>query len=458
MVPQGKLLSLLLPSLLLFVFPCTTTHAKSVIEPCSSSDSCTSLLSYILPYDSKLSEIAYRFQVNISDISAANSINPTTSFLSNQIFHAKSIVKIPIPCPCVDGIRRSISTTYTVRAADTAEFISEGYGGLVSPQQIMSANGVDARNPLMSGQTLLIPLPCTCFNNSDNGIATVYMSYVVQSDESLGSIAMEFDTTVMDLEAVNGLGQPVVDPGDVLAIPISVRAASGVIFSWLDKLFGNPGSKPQSLRLDSSHGTIANQLHSNKFTIRLFYAACSSANLNWHNETLIVPNGSYALTANDCIKCICEPGSLNLQCLPSGIESSCSHLQCKDSDLFIGDTYVENTSIGCNITACEYRGHYGRKIFRSLVNSSYVQCPGDRNCNATCPSGSPLSNNPDLVPSIALPPVSSPSPAPCPNMGIDGSNPRNRKSFNISSNEELLKKASWCTLLLLEVVYYFFLL
>lgn len=42
----------------------------------------------------------------------------------------------------------------------------------------------------------------------------------------------------------------------------------------------------------------------------LVYAACSSANLNWYNESLIVPHGSYGLTANNCIKCICGPGNL----------------------------------------------------------------------------------------------------------------------------------------------------
>lgn len=191
-----------------------------MIEPCSSSDSCLSLLSYILPYDSKLSEIAYRFQVNISDILAANSINSTPA-ISSPIFHAKSLVKIPISCPCVEGIRWSISTTYTVQSADTIDSISMGYGGLVSAEQIGSTNGINVKNPLMDGQTLAIPLPCTCLNNSDNGVTTVYMSYVVQEGESLGSIAMEFGTTVMDLEAVNGLGQPMVDPGDILAIPIS---------------------------------------------------------------------------------------------------------------------------------------------------------------------------------------------------------------------------------------------
>ncbi|XP_022754861.1 lysM domain-containing GPI-anchored protein 1-like [Durio zibethinus] len=310
-VVQVPLPILLLPSLLLHIF-IPLTHPKSTIEPCNSSDSCLSLLYYILPYDSKLSEIAYRFQANISDILGANSIAPTT--LGDQIFETKSIFKVPVSCSCVDGIRRYMSTTYTVRPADTADSISEGFGGFVSAEQIKSSNGINATNPLMSGQSLVIQLPCTCFGNVNNGIPAVYMSYVVKIGESLDNIATEFGTTTMELEGINGLGQPVVNPGDILSIPIS---------------------------------------------------ACSSANLKWYKESLIVANGSYALTASSCIKCVCGPNDFNLRCWPSGIAPLCyDQLRCKDSDLFIGDSLVHKTPFGCKVTSCIYRGHNGGKIYR----------------------------------------------------------------------------------------------
>ncbi|XP_002533411.2 lysM domain-containing GPI-anchored protein 1 isoform X2 [Ricinus communis] len=397
--------SLLLISVLVPIFPCTI-HAKSIIEPCISSDSCPSLLSYLLPFDSQLPAIAYRFGVNISDILATNSIDPEAlPSINNQILHANSLVKIPISCPCVEGIRRLMSTSYTVKPADTVDSISLGFGGLVSGEQITSTNGINANNPLMIGQKLVIPLPCSCFDNNDNGVAAVYMSYVVQNGESLEKIAMEFDTTVMDLENVNGFGQPQVDPGDILAVPIS---------------------------------------------------ACSSTNLNWYNQSLLVPNGSYALTANNCIKCLCLPRNLSLQCLPSGIGDSCSHLQCKDSNLFIGDQYVQHTATACNITACVYRGYSGRKILRKLLKSSNVQCPGNHSYNAISPLASPSFN--PIEPSIALPPLLSPSSAPHPSMGIDGSNPRNNQNFNASSNGEFLGHISFSlyTLFLLEIFFCFF--
>ncbi|XP_062029267.1 lysM domain-containing GPI-anchored protein 1-like [Rosa rugosa] len=370
--------------ILIFIVSSKLTHAKSTIEPCTSSDSCPSLLSYVLPWDSKLSEIAYRFQVNVFDIMAANSINVTTSSVGNQIFGARSQLKVPISCPCVDGIRR-VLLSYMVQAADSLDLISEGYGRLVSGEQLRTLNGISPKNPLTSGQSILVQLPCTCFNNSNNGVTSVFMSYVVQSGESLSNIGVEFGTTVMELVNVNGLDQPRVDPGDILAIPIS---------------------------------------------------ACSSANLNWYNESLIVPNGSYALTASNCIKCICRPSTLNLQCFPSGIVNACSHLQCKGSNIFIGDVSINRTATGCNISTCVYRGHNGGKIFRGLVNSSHSHCSDDDYYSTVSPVASP--NNP-TVPYISLPP--SQSPFPNPTIGTGANGPSSIQNPNSAPN----KYGRWLT-------------
>ncbi|RDY11104.1 LysM domain-containing GPI-anchored protein 1, partial [Mucuna pruriens] len=332
---------------------------KFNIEACSSSDSCPSLLSYLLPWDSKLSEIATRFHVKASDILASNSVFPITPSSADQILSAKSLVKIPIWCFCVDGIRRSISTTYTVHAADTLASISDGYGGLVSAQQIQSVNSINATNPLTCGATLVIPLPCTCYNNVNNGGTAIYMSYVVQRGESLGSIAAMFAITIYDLETVNGLGDAAVDPGDILSVPI---------------------------------------------------AACSSATLNWYNESMIVPNGSYTLTAGNCIKCTCEPKDIKMQCVPSGLDIPCYNLRCKGSKLIIGDQYVKRSKTSCNLTQCVYRGHRGGKILSSLKNSSYLECPDNQShsrasCSPSWPPypASPFVMSPKPPPSLPLP-------------------------------------------------------
>ncbi|KAI4350912.1 hypothetical protein L6164_005316 [Bauhinia variegata] len=139
--------------------------------------------------------------------------------------------------------------------------------------------------------------------------------------------------------------------------------------------------------------------------------ACSSASLNWYNESMIVPNGSYALTATNCIKCSCGPMDLMLQCIPSGLEVSCYNLHCQGSNLVIGDQYVTHSNAGCNVTKCVYRGHRGGKILRSMMNSSYLQCPDNR--NHTTGSCWPFSSSTHpMIPFGAL--ASGPSPSPMP--------------------------------------------
>lgn len=205
--------------LLLLFFP-SLISAKSVIEPCNSSNSCNALLSYRLPFDSKLSEIASRFQSNVTLLKASNGIDPRNPFSGDEILSENTLLRVPIVCPCVDGIRRSLSIVYTVEAIDTIESIASGFGGLVSVEQINTANGLSGSDQLKVGQRLAIPLPCVCFNNSHNGVTVLYLSYVVGEGDSLRSIGETYGVTVTELVEANGFGSPLVYTGDILAIPV----------------------------------------------------------------------------------------------------------------------------------------------------------------------------------------------------------------------------------------------
>nr|DAD17756.1 TPA_asm: hypothetical protein HUJ06_019219 [Nelumbo nucifera] len=200
-------LAILLISLFL-VFP-PRTCAKFVIEPCKSSDSL----------------------VNVLDTLGSNSLDPTMSFPENRILPKISLIRIPISCSCMDDICSFVLTSYTVRVADTIESISIGYGELASAEQIMSVNGVDAQGRLWSDQSLIIPLPCKCFNNTSNGITTIYLSYLVHATESLSSIGATYGTTVAELVVINGLSQAAVDRGDIVEVLIRrlVDAKEGLV-------------------------------------------------------------------------------------------------------------------------------------------------------------------------------------------------------------------------------------
>lgn len=199
---------------------------KSTIEPCSNSDSCNALLGYTLYTDLKVSELASLFQIDPIALLTANSIDISYPDVENHILPSQLFVKIPISCSCVDGIRKSVSTRYKTRPSDTLSNIADTiYSGLVSADQIREANSITDPSVLDVGQNLVVPLPCTCFNNTDNSLPAIYLSYVVKPVDTLAGIAAEYSTTVTDLMNVNAMGGTSITPGDILAVPLPVYTA-----------------------------------------------------------------------------------------------------------------------------------------------------------------------------------------------------------------------------------------
>ncbi|XP_058190108.1 lysM domain-containing GPI-anchored protein 1 [Rhododendron vialii] len=301
--------------------------SKSTIEPCSTTNTCTALLGYTLPTSLKVSQVSSLFQIDPISLLTANSIDISYPDVENHILPPSLFLKIPITCSCVDGIRKSVSTKYTTRPSDTLSSIASAvYSGLVSADQLKDANSISDPSALDVGQTLVVPLPCVCFNGTDNSLPAVYMSYVVQEADSLSGIAASYSTTVSDLMDVNALGGPAINAGDILAIPLSACASS-------------------------------------------FPQYASDYGLN-------VPNGSYAITASHCVECSCAQGSRNLYCMPSSLAVSCSSMQCSNSNLMLGNVTWQQSSAGCNVTSCSYDGYANGTILTTLSTSLQPRCPG----------------------------------------------------------------------------------
>ncbi|XP_022938727.1 lysM domain-containing GPI-anchored protein 1-like [Cucurbita moschata] len=301
--------------------------AKSTIEPCSNSDSCNALLGYTLYTDLKVSEVASLFQVDPILILTANAIDVSYPDVENHILPSQLFVKIPISCSCVDGIRKSVSTRYKTRPSDTLSSIADSiYAGLVSSDQIREANSISDPSVLDVGQTLVVPLPCTCFNGTDNSLPAIYLSYVVQSDDTLAGIAFRYSTTITDLMDVNAMGNPAIKAGDIYAVPLPACASK---FPGYASDFG-----------------------------------------------LIVPNGSYAITASHCVQCSCGPGNLNMYCMPAPFAVSCTSMQCRNSNLMLGNFTAQQSSAGCNVTSCSYGGFVNGTILTTLSSSLQPRCPG----------------------------------------------------------------------------------
>lgn len=330
--------------------------SKSTIEPCDGSDTCNSMAGYILPTELKISEVSTLFQVDPVSLLGANGIDLSYPDIENQILPAHYFIRVPITCGCVDGIRKSMSVVYKVKAADTLPSIANNvFGGLVTSDQLKDANSITDPDVIDIGQSLTIPLPCSCFNGTDNGLPAIYLSYVVRPGDTMAALGAKYGTTVTDLMTVNAMGTPVISPGDILSIPL---------------------------------------------------AACSSSISKYSSDShLLVANGSYTITASHCVQCSCGPGNLNLYCAPAPLAASCSSMQCKKSILMIGNTTTQPTSGGCNVTTCSYSGFLNGTILTSLFTSLQPQCPGLQVMpNFTGP--------PSTTTSIGMAPSPSPSPSP----------------------------------------------
>uniref|UniRef100_J3LHG7 LysM domain-containing protein n=1 Tax=Oryza brachyantha TaxID=4533 RepID=J3LHG7_ORYBR len=313
-------------------------EAKTTIEPCTGSDSCGALLGYTLYADMKVSEVATLFGADPAALLAANALD----------FGAPG------------AAHRILPVRYAARPADTLATVADGvFAGLASADQIRNANALasaDPDAPLDPGQKLVIPLPCVCFNSSDNNLPAMYLSYVVQVGDTVPIIAASYETTVTDIMNVNAMGSPIAAPGDILAIPLPACTSTF----------------PKSA---SDHG-------------------------------LVVANGTYALTAGNCVQCSCGPGNLNLYCTPASLTASCPSMQCSHSNVLLGNVSTRTTSAGCNVSTCSYGGFVNGTITTLLSTGLQSRCPGPHQFPSL--TEPPTTVNHD---STFLPPLSAPGPA-----------------------------------------------
>ncbi|KAF6172733.1 hypothetical protein GIB67_000791 [Kingdonia uniflora] len=359
----------------------TLIESKSTIEPCSNSDSCNAMLGYTLYTDLKVSQLAALFQIDSITLLTANAIDISYPDVENYILPSHLFLKIPIVCSCVDGIMKSMSTKYKTRPADTLSGIADlVFAGLVSADQIREANVISDPAFLDVGEILVVPLPCTCFNSSDNFLPAVYLSYVVKEMDALGGIAARYWTTVADLMNVNSMGSTAITAGDIIAVPLP---------------------------------------------------ACASNFPSYSSDfALTVANGSYAITASHCVQCSCGPGDLNLYCTPASLAVSCSSMQCQNSNLMLGNVTTQPSAAGCNVTSCTYGGFVNGTIVTTLSTTLQPRCPGEHQFPplvappsfadrgslfgpSPAPSqsqgGSPTTPKSKVVPGSGFPPANGPS-------------------------------------------------
>ncbi|KAJ4966540.1 hypothetical protein NE237_018389 [Protea cynaroides] len=308
---------------------------------CSSSNentTCNALIDYVSPNTTTLANISSLFSVsNFYNLLGANSYALSTS--SSTIIKANSTIKIPFPCRCTNGTGISNKIpVYTVVKNDGLDHIArEVYSGLVTYQEIAIVNNISNVNIINIGQQLWIPLRCSC--DKVDGDQVVHYGHVVVKGSSVEQIAQEYDTTESTLLKLNGMSNAnELQASQVLDVPLKV--------------------------------------------------CTSSVTKEAEDYPLLIPNGTYSLTAYNCIQCSCQfSTSREVHCEPtSGIKptnvSQCPSTKC-------GSTYIGNTTSDCS--TCAYGGYSKEVIFH--VNSP--------NCSAVTPSAV----TPAVTPSVNYAPA-----------------------------------------------------
>lgn len=288
-------------------FACNATAPRA--------STCQALVAYAPPNATTLAAVRALFQLRSHRaLLAANDLSLSTP----PSAQAPSPLRVRLPCLCSGGAGATFQRpTYRIRAGDTLDAIARGvFAGLVTYQDIAAANNVSDPNKIAVGQELWIPVPCSC--DPVGGEPVVHYTYVVSPGSSVAGIAQDFGTTEATILALN--------------------------------------------RMPDAKSLLAGQV------LDVPLRACSSAISNTAiDRNLRAPNGSYILTANNCIMCGCSSSTWQLDCQPTqGISSSfCPVAKC--GDLFLGNTSTSSTS-SCESTACSYAGYTNSTSFTILAN------------------------------------------------------------------------------------------
>ncbi|GAB4838618.1 hypothetical protein Ancab_028163 [Ancistrocladus abbreviatus] len=305
---------------LLFILSVISPTAESASFKCSGTNqTCQSIIGYVSPNTTTLSALRTLFGVKrLRSLLEVNSLPLSTS--PNYIVSANQTIKIPFTCLCANGTGVSNKRPiYTVVKNDFLYYIAADiFTNFVTDDEIQAVNGIINASLIQPGQKLWIPLPCSC--DEVDGQMVIHYGYMVPSGAIVAQIAETYGTTVETLLSLNNLSSP-------------------------SKLMAD---EPLDVPLR---------------------ACTSSINTTSLDYPLLVSNGTYVLTANNCVQCNCDAANnYTLQCKPSQLNAT-NWPACPSTECLIGNTTISS----CSITSCDYAGYTSQRILTALETLS--TCP-----------------------------------------------------------------------------------
>ncbi|XP_061360071.1 lysM domain-containing GPI-anchored protein 2 [Gastrolobium bilobum] len=328
----------------------TEAQPEAHFKCATENATCRALIDYTNPNGTTLRRVQTLFSVkHLPDILGANNL-PSNTNGSHKV-GPNEVVKVPFPCKCSDGTGLSNQVpVYKIRPGDTLfDIATTVFAGLLKYQQIQTANikKIPDANNITAGDKIWIPLPCSC--DQVGGSSVVHYAHVVESGNTMGGIAQQYGTTEQILLTINGITDPKsLQAGQILDVPLQ---------------------------------------------------ACSS---NVRNDSLdsplLVANGTYVYTANECVKCKCDSSNkFILQCEPSQLKPInwrvCPSMECS-TNVSIGNTTSVNS---CNSTTCAYAGYTSLNISTILATQDTCAVPPGASGGSNAGSGASKSTLPGLV-------------------------------------------------------------
>lgn len=206
---------------------------------------------YIVQPGDAVSLIAQRFGTSVEAITRANSLPNPNFIVVGQVLYVPYSGNTPTG-PINPGNYR----TYVVQAGDSLANIAARFA--VTVEAVMRANNLPNQNWLTVGQTLLIPSTGSTPTGPINPGGST--TYVIQTGDTLASIATRFGVTTQALMRVNNLpSETWIRVGQVLNIP--PRGTTTTTTPVTNPLVGGGGGQKYVVQAGDSVAAIAQKFN-----------------------------------------------------------------------------------------------------------------------------------------------------------------------------------------------------